>query len=165
LGGNPAHPQDSPYHNGGVQDLPQRQRLYHEVPSWVAETSLYFVTFCTMPRGKNQLCLPKVGERLLESVTHYHRTTRWWVRLFLLMPDHVHALMAVPKGESLPDVVRMWKGYQAKKLGIDWQTGFFDHRLRSGESEQEKTNYILQNPVRSGLVSKPEDWPYVWPKG
>jgi REP element-mobilizing transposase RayT len=148
-----------------MSNLPHRQRLYHDVPSWVAETSLYFVTFCTIPRGRNQLCLPKVGARLLGSAIHYHRTTRWWIRLFLLMPDHVHALIAVPKGESLPDSIRMWKGYQTKLHGISWQSGFFDHRLRSAESEQEKTNYILQNPVRAGLVSKPEDWPYVWPKG
>lgn len=81
------------------------------------------------------------------------------------MPDHVHALIAVPKGESLPEAVRVWKGYQTKKLGIEWQTGFFDHRLRSAESEQKKTDYIRMNPVRAGLVGKPEDWPYVWPKG
>lgn len=81
------------------------------------------------------------------------------------MPDHVHALLAVPKGESLPDVVRMWKGYQTKSHGISWQTGFFDHRLRSGESEQQKTDYIRMNPVRAGLVVQPEDWPYYWPQG
>lgn len=84
--------------------------------------------------------------------------------MFLLMPDHLHAMMAVPKGESLPAVVRMWKGYQTKKLSIIWQTGFFDHRLRSDESEEEKTDYIRRNPVRAGLVVKPEDWPYVWPR-
>ena len=101
----------------------------------------------------------------MKSAVHYHKTQRWWLKLFLLMPDHLHAMMAVPKGESLPDVVRMWKGYQTKKLSINWQTGFFDHRLRSDESEEEKTDYIRMNPVRAGLVSNPEEWPYVWPKG
>ncbi|MEI6108082.1 MAG: IS200/IS605 family transposase [Opitutae bacterium] len=80
------------------------------------------------------------------------------------MPDHLHALLAVPNGESLPDVVRLWKGYQSKRLSINWQAGFFDHRLRSDESEEEKTNYILLNPVRAGLAAKAEDWSYVWPK-
>ena len=145
--------------------MPQRQRLYHAIPSWVAETSLYFVTFCTIPRGKNQLCVPEVGESMLASAAYYQAANRWWVRLFLLMPDHVHALIAVPKGDSLPEAVRMWKGYQTKKFGIEWQAGFFDHRLRSPESEQEKTEYIRMNPVRAGLVAKPEDWPYVSPKG
>lgn len=102
---------------------------------------------------------------MLESAEFYHERQRWWLKLFLLMPDHLHALMTVPKGESLPEIVRMWKAYQAKKHGINWQAGFFDHRLRAGESEQEKTDYILMNPVRAGLVANPEDWPYYGPKG
>jgi putative transposase len=144
--------------------LPQRRRLHHDVPSWVSETSLYFVTICATRRGANQLCTPHVGEKLLASVVHYQVATRWWIRLFLLMPDHVHALMAVPRGESLPNVVRMWKGYQTKQHGIEWQTGFFDHRLRSAESGQEKADYIRMNPVRAGLVTDPDDWPYFWPR-
>lgn len=148
-----------------MSELPQRKRLFHDVPPWVRGTSLYFVTICTKPRRLNQLCVPKVGQAILESAAGYHEQQRWWLKLILLMPDHVHALMAVPIGASLPDVVRMWKGYQAKSHDIVWQTGFFDHRLRNGESEQEKTDYILMNPVRAGLVGTPEDWPYFWPKG
>ena len=41
-----------------------------------------------------------------------------------------------------------------------WQDGFFDHLLRSGESYAEKWNYVRMNPVRAGLVARPEDWPY-----
>jgi putative transposase len=148
-----------------MPNLPERQRLYHEVPSWVPETSLYFVTFCTIPRGKNQLCVPQVAQELLKSVGRYQLAQRWWIRLFLLMPDHVHSLMAVPKGGSLPDTIRMWKGYQAKQHHIEWQAGFFDHRLRSAESEKEKMDYIRMNPVRAGLVPTPEAWPFYWPKG
>jgi putative transposase len=95
--------------------------------------------------------MPGVGVELLESAAYYHEMERWWVRLFLLMPDHLHALLAVPKGESLPKVVRMWKGYQTKRHGINWQVGFFDHRLRSDESEQQKADYIRMHPVRGGL--------------
>jgi putative transposase len=100
----------------------------------------------------------------LESAVHYHASMRWWIRLFLLMPDHVHALIAFPKTEAMPDVIRMWKGYQTKAHGIAWQTGFFDHRLRSGESEGQKTDYIRRNPVRAGLAKSPEEWPYYWPR-
>ncbi|HUI07086.1 MAG TPA: hypothetical protein VL486_08770 [Verrucomicrobiae bacterium] len=41
-----------------------------------------------------------------------------------------------------------------------WQKGFFDHVLRSSESYEEKWLYVLQNPVRAGLVSRAEEWPY-----
>jgi hypothetical protein len=40
--------------------------------------------------------------------------------------------------------------------------GFFDHRLRREESLRDKADYILHNPVRKGLVARPEDWPRVW---
>lgn len=81
------------------------------------------------------------------------------------MPDHLHALLSFPKAENLGTAIRMWKGYQTKQLKIEWQEGFFDHRVRSDESTEEKRQYILMNPVRAGLVARPEDWPYVGPGG
>jgi len=41
-----------------------------------------------------------------------------------------------------------------------WQKGFFDHLLRSEESYAEKRDYVLNNPVRVGLVERPEAWNY-----
>jgi hypothetical protein len=46
------------------------------------------------------------------------------------------------------------------KLKSFWQPGFFDHLLRRDESYSEKWDYVWRNPVRAGLVAKPEDWPY-----
>jgi len=48
-----------------------------------------------------------------------------------------------------------------KHAKINWQRDFFDHRLRGDEGWREKSDYILQNPVRAGLIEKYEDWPYV----
>jgi hypothetical protein len=41
-----------------------------------------------------------------------------------------------------------------------WQREFFDHLLRTPESYERKWRYVLENPVRAGLVVKSEDWPY-----
>ena len=41
-----------------------------------------------------------------------------------------------------------------------FQAGGFHHRLRDGESYGEKWQYVRENPVRQGLVERPEDWPY-----
>jgi REP element-mobilizing transposase RayT len=101
--------------------------------------------------------------KLIESARYYHDQGIWWLRMLVLMPDHLHALVAVPVGRSLPVVVRRWKAYQHAQLGIEWQSGYFDHRLRSNESLDEKAHYIRMNPVRAGLVSHPEDWPHAWP--
>ena len=80
----------------------------------------------------------------------------------MIMPDHLHALLAIAPDRQLGRTVTAWKSYQAKSLGIEWQAGFFDHRLRSSESIDEKANYIRMNPVRAGLVRDPEHWPHVW---
>jgi len=80
------------------------------------------------------------------------------------MPDHIHALLTFPKDCSMKTTISSWKGYQTKKLKIAWQRDFFDHRIRNDENLKEKASYIRMNPVRAGLVERPEDWPYVWPK-
>ena len=41
-----------------------------------------------------------------------------------------------------------------------WELEFFDHLLRSEESCVEKWDYVGRNPVRAGLVTRVEDWPY-----
>jgi putative transposase len=41
-----------------------------------------------------------------------------------------------------------------------WQRDFFDRQLRSGESYHQKWLYLWENPLRAGLISRPEDWPY-----
>jgi hypothetical protein len=43
-----------------------------------------------------------------------------------------------------------------------WQEESFDHVLRSQESFEEKLEYLRQNPVRGGLVNKPEDYNWLW---
>jgi putative transposase len=49
---------------------------------------------------------------------------------------------------------------RSKSSGQIWEEGFFDHLLRSDESMSEKWDYVVQNPVRAGLVKRAEDWPY-----
>jgi len=48
---------------------------------------------------------------------------------------------------------------------ITWQKNFFEHRVRNDDNDTYKADYILQNPVRAGLVSRPEDWSYSWIPG
>jgi len=77
------------------------------------------------------------------------------------MPDHIHLILGFPDIPSFSGVVGDWKRWLNRKLGIAWQENFFDHRIRS-ETDRNKGDYILNNPVRAGLVDKPEDWPWVW---
>ena len=142
---------------------PERTMLRHDVPPWVEDGALYFLTVCTRPRGQNQLCVPGIGEPIIKSAAWYHETGRWWLRMLLLMPDHLHAILSFPPHEALPELVKGWKSYQARTRRIVWQDGFFDHRLRNEESLDEFSSYIAMNPVRAGLVTDHRHWKYRWP--
>jgi REP element-mobilizing transposase RayT len=145
--------------------LVQRNRLPHEVPAWVPAGATYFVTICCQPRGVDQLCQRPVAECLFEAVDFRQCNGRWYVRLLLLMPDHLHALVSFPEEERMTKVMAEFKEITAKRAGIRWQRDFFDHRLRRHESLDEKAHYIRMNPVRSGLVAAPELWPWIWEPG
>ena len=41
-----------------------------------------------------------------------------------------------------------------------WQDGYHDHKFRTPESESRKWEYVCLNPVRAGLVKRPEEWPH-----
>jgi REP element-mobilizing transposase RayT len=90
-----------------------------------------------------------------------------FVGRYVIMPDHIHLFVALdPEKTTLSAWVKSLKNHVSKVLRNQgeppphWQRGFFDHALRSGESYDEKWQYVLQNPVRAKLVSEPEDWPY-----
>ena len=140
-----------------------RKPLPHETPAWVASGSLYFITINAAVRGSSALTEPpSTAEALLDSAAFYHHNNLWFARLILLMPDHLHALLAVPVDTSIQTTVGNWKRYAARSLKLNWQRDFFDHRLRSDESWQLKATYIRENPVRKGLVASPDDWPWVF---
>ena len=94
------------------------------------------------------------------------------------MPDHVHLIFTPlvnrEKTEfySLAEIMGAIKGSSAqlinRKLGRRgkvWQTESFDHVLRSSESFDAKVTYILDNPVRAGLVAKWDEYRWVWRRG
>jgi len=110
----------------------------------------------------NQLCAKPVAKVVWESIEFRQMRGDWFVHLWLLMPDHLHALISFPRGIDFTKIISNWKEITAKRAGIAWQRDFFDHRLRSHESHEEKEQYIRQNPVRKGLVSRAEEWEFVW---
>jgi REP element-mobilizing transposase RayT len=76
------------------------------------------------------------------------------------MPDHLHLLASgSPTASPLGLWIKALKAYVSQRR-VRWQLGFFDHVIRSDESEAEKWEYIRQNPVRAGLVPKAEDWAF-----
>jgi putative transposase len=82
------------------------------------------------------------------------------------MPDHLHMLLEGLSGGSdfcqfMKDV-KQRTSYQAIRLGGGrlWQDGYHDRIVRQDEDVAAYVHYILQNPVRAGLVARAEDYPY-----
>jgi putative transposase len=145
------------------QELPTRKRLPHQTPHWIDSTSsVFFITICCQTRGINQLCTRETGNALLESVVFRHEHEHWFIRLFLLMPDHLHFLASFPAdARPMQSIISGWKAWTAKSCGIRWQRDYFEHRLRAEESFAAKADYIRENPVRAGLVKDRAGWPWV----
>jgi len=85
------------------------------------------------------------------------------------MPDHLHILFSPgPIGWTLSRGLRAFKRFTARKSwdygfrGGLWQKSWFDHVVRKSEELIAICEYILNNPVRWGLVEKAEDWHYSW---
>lgn len=147
----------------GAPSRGTRKRLPHDIPLWLhPEDAVWFITICTLPRHKNQLCHREIADRLFETIQFRNTRGDWFMHLALLMPDHVHLLVSFPPEAVMKKVVSQWKEIVAKKLPIHWQRDFFDHRLRRDESYREKEDYIRLNPVRAGFARSDEDWSYVW---
>jgi putative transposase len=87
-----------------------------------------------------------------------------------LVPDHIHMLLA-PREYDLVCALQHWKAWTTRhlhvlgRLGGIWQRSFYDHALRPGEGLTACTLYIVNNPVRRGLVSHWADYPYAWCRG
>jgi putative transposase len=79
------------------------------------------------------------------------------------MPDHLH-LFCAPRDLhfSIERWIAFWKDRLSKTCAEaeTFECGGFHHRLRDGESYLQKWQYVRENSVRAGLVSKPENWPY-----
>jgi len=143
-------------------DFPRRKKLPHAVPQWVPPGSWFFVTIKCIPKGKNQLCRAQTGDAVLAAVKYNHEKLIWHCRLALLMPDHLHAILAFPSSPGMEAILKNCKKFVARRDGIEWQRDFFDHRLRNDPELQEKISYILMNPVRKGLCECAEEWSWLY---
>ena len=134
---------------------------------------LYLVTFNTLLRRPLLACdeAHQAFREYAERGLAFHAA----VGRYVLMPDHVHVFVRIGRDITLwrwESGMKQWLGKVLVRLGHEpttipgtklesfWQPGFFDHLLRHNESYAQKWDYVWRNPVRAGLVTKPEDWPY-----
>ena len=148
-----------------MQELPKRKRLPHMLPAWVDRSDPIFVTICCKHRGLNSIAHPDVFQTIRQTLRIYEESRK--LKLFSLtaMPDHIHLIARWNHAIGLGQTIKSFKGIIAKRHDIDWQQGFFDHRIRSSGELRAKTAYVRANPIRAGLVKTEADWPFAYLRG
>ena len=122
---------------------------------------------------------------LFQNLIFYQSKYEIEIFAYVIMPDHFHM---VCKSEQLRKAIQSLKSYTAKEI-IDilrsdinfeildelrnikkkykaesdfqvWQEGYHPQEILNNRMLKQKIEYIHYNPVRKGLVSRPEDWEY-----
>ena len=142
---------------------PQRKSPIHLPVRWSHDTSaVVFVTVNTKMK-KPILARSDVPDLLRRT---WAMPGGWIVGRYVIMPEHLHFLCAPGKLEiSLVRWMQFWKSHVSRRWPRPdeqpvWQSGYWDTQLRTKESYSEKWEYMQMNPVRRGLVTRPEDWPF-----
>ena len=147
--------------------LSQRRHIERLGQIWVTTGPVYFLTCCSY---KRRPILTVAGSaRVIRAAFEGSReAVGWTIGRYVIMPDHVHFFPPpfLDAGQNVSDLVRSFKVFTARRistLGYQlpiWQREFFDHVLRSGESYTSKWEYVRENPVRAGLISRWDEWPH-----
>jgi len=103
---------------------------------------------------------------------HYLNGGKYDLIAYCIMCNHVHAvfrpLPVEEDGESyypLSSIMQSLKGYTAREAnrvlgrkGRFWQDESYDHVVRDEAELERIVNYVLNNPVKAGLVESPDQW-------
>lgn len=104
----------------------------------------------------------------LEKVFEYKNKFSIELIFYCLMPNHFHLVVRQNGDQEAREFISMvqmtYAKYFNKKYGRKGQ--LFEGRYRCVEIKDQKhlinlINYLMQNPVKAGLVKRPEDWPYL----
>ena len=89
----------------------------------------------------------------------------FYLTAWVFLPDHWHVICAPVYPATISLAMKSVKQSSMsainRRRGVEgelWQPRFFDRALRTVKEYNEKVEYIHLNPVRAGLVSRPQDW-------
>ena len=144
------------------------ERRANRLPDYnYAESGWYFVTFCTTHRrpllsrvaptaeGAETVLLP-AGKIVAEGIACLNgRAEGFGMEKYVIMPNHVHLLIAVSgeePGKSVSSLIRRLKSFTSRRYGEKlWQRSFYDHIVRGEADFREIWRYIDENPLRWAL--------------
>jgi putative transposase len=126
----------------------------------------YFLTFCVRDR------LPVFRDHQVteQTLTQFRRTStleEFAILAYCMMPDHAHLLAEGLSQNS--DFKRFAKMAKQRSGGLYarthhrrlWQEGYYERVLRDADDARDLARYIVNNPIRAGLVEAPEAYPFI----
>ena len=106
----------------------------------------------------------RIAGQVEDALLHYDGV-RYRLLSWVIMPNHVHAMIETTPGFPLEAVVHSWKSFTAKQVnkilgrsGQVWEEDYFDRYIRDENHLSTVVDYIEQNPVKAGLVDTASDW-------
>ena len=130
---------------------------------------IYFISTATKNR-EPIFTEERYAEKAIQAFTYEKLLKDNDLISWVLMPDHVHWLLQLGSSSNLSNLVASMKSASARlvrQAGYDetiWSKGFHDHRLKHNNEIPQFTRYILENPVKAGLVTHPNQYPYSFAK-
>ena len=111
---------------------------------------------CLMASSQNA---EMVESSLLNFDSFRYRLFAW-----IVMPNHVHALLQPLNDWTVAKIVSSWKKFTARRIAVDalpiWHREYWDRYIRNQNHFAKAIDYIHSNPVKAGLVNKAENWPW-----
>jgi putative transposase len=125
----------------------------------------FFITCRVLPRRRH--LSDSEFATWAEVIAERRAEHRFLLTAWVFLPDHWHAIF-YPRHpltisrvmEAIKDGATKRVNHSRRETGTLWQPRFFDRALRTMEEYNAKVEYIHWNPVRAGLVSRPEEWPW-----
>ena len=128
--------------------------------------NVYFVTSATFAR-RPLFQTYRVARFFLETLFQYRDQGKYRLYEFVVMQDHFHLLVTPSPQVGLERVVQLIRGafaYRLRKeleLNLEvWERDFSAHWVRDESDYERLAAYIWQKPVRAGLASDAECYPY-----
>ena len=131
-----------------------------------AHWSLFSVLDCELDHhfGECVLARPECSRIVEQSLLHFDGE-RYALTDFVVMPNHVHVLVAFRDEDALVVQCESWKRYTARQIqktlgrsGEFWQVEQFDHLVRGAEQFEYFRRYIAENPEKAGLLPGQFRW-------
>jgi len=102
----------------------------------------------------------RVFEHSLEQTRQRYA---FFITGYVVMPEHVHLLISESEQATLATAIQALKQSVSRTLALRagqpfWQQRYYDFNVWSERKRIEKLRYMHRNPVKRGLVEKPEDW-------